>query len=72
MRRQPPMTDEEFEKLERLLKAERDRGLARHWSYELARHRNLFNQWRIERERRDIEAIDAAFERAGRRMEAAE
>lgn len=41
-------------KLERLLKAERARGLARHWSYELARHRALYDAWRIEK---------AAFER---------
>jgi hypothetical protein len=37
-------------KLERALKEERARGLARHWSYELARHAALFAVYRRERE----------------------
>jgi hypothetical protein len=43
-------------KLERALRAERTRGLARHWSYELARHSALFDGYRRERDafRRDF------------------
>jgi hypothetical protein len=37
-------------KLERALKEERARGLAGHWSYELARHTALFAVYRRERE----------------------
>jgi hypothetical protein len=43
-------------KLKRALRAERARGAARHWSYELARHTALFAVYRRERDafRRDF------------------
>lgn len=41
--------------LERALRAERHRGLAGHWTYDLARHRQLLDAWRAE-----IRALDAA------------
>lgn len=37
-------------KLERALKAERRRGRAGHWTYDLARHAALLDAWRRERE----------------------
>jgi hypothetical protein len=36
-------------KLERILAAERERGLARHWTYEIARHRTLLAIYRHEK-----------------------
>lgn len=66
------MTDAEFETLKNLCRAERARALAGHWSYELARHTALFNKYKTEKARRDAAAIDAAFDRANRILEAAE
>lgn len=34
--------------LRRALRAERQRGIAGHWSYDLARHRNLLEAYRAE------------------------
>jgi hypothetical protein len=43
-------------KLERRLRAERGRDLARHWSYEIGRHTAIYFAYRAEREafRRDF------------------
>ena len=55
-------------KLERALRAERARGLARHWSYELARHSALFAVYRRERGdfRRDF-GMEASSADVGRK-----
>lgn len=37
-------------KLEAVLRAERARGLARHWSYDLPRHVTLYAIYRLEKE----------------------
>ena len=66
------MTDEEFEALKEECRQERLRGLARHWSYELARHDRLYRMYQKEKARRDTLAIDAAMERYHRIMESAE
>ena len=66
------MDDKEFEDLKTLLRSERRRGLANHWTYSLARHTALYFHYLKEKQRRDVESIDAAFEKAGRTMEAAE
>lgn len=36
-------------KIERALRAERRRGLAGHWTYDLARHAALYDAWQEER-----------------------
>jgi len=65
--------DQQVEHLTELCKQERARGLARHWTYEPARHREYYAMWQSAVSRRHIEEIDQAFERAGQRiLEAAE
>jgi hypothetical protein len=64
---------QQIDHLAELCRQERARGLAGHWTYELARHRGYFAMLKDAMARRDIEAIDKAFERAGQRiLEAAE
>lgn len=65
--------DQQVEHLSELCRQERARGLAGHWTYELARHREYFAMLKDAMAKRDIAAIDQAFERAGKRiLEAAE
>ena len=65
--------DAQVEHLTELCRQERARGLAGQWTYELARHREYFAMLKDAMAKRDIEAIDQAFERAGQRiLEAAE
>ena len=67
------MSDAEFDALKQRCREERARGLAGHWTYDLPRHRAIYAQCLEENQRRDIAAIDAAFERASQRItEAAE
>ena len=58
-------------KLKRALRAERARGIARHWSYELARHTALFAVYRRERDafRGDF-GVDAPPRTQGRNLTA--
>lgn len=65
------MTDEEFEALKEQCRQERKRGLARHWSYELAFHSYLYRRYLQERQRRDLAAIDEVLSRTTQLMEAA-
>ena len=58
----------ELERLADLCRQERARGLSGHWSYDKARHAALFAEYLKEKQRRDIEAIDSAFERASVRI----
>lgn len=64
--------DEQIAHLTRLCEYERTRGLLKHWTYEVARHREYYALLRDAIAKRDIEKIDQAFERAAERMEAAE
>jgi hypothetical protein len=41
-------------KLAKMLRTERQLGLARHWSYELARHAALLRAWRAEKEVQEV------------------
>lgn len=64
---------QQIEHLTALCKSEKEAFLAGHWTYEKARHRNYFDMLKRAMAKRDIEAIDKAFERAGKRiLEAAE
>jgi hypothetical protein len=51
--------------LERALRAERRRGIAGHWAYDLARHAALAQTWK--RERAAIQAIEKRQSSAGQR-----
>jgi hypothetical protein len=65
--------DEQIERLTDLCKSEREAFLSGHWTYEVARHRGYHRLLKLAMAKRDIEAIDKAFERAGQRiLEAAE
>lgn len=52
-------------KLYRALKAERQRGVSGHWSYDLARHAALLSAWR--RERAALGLDEAAIQRDARK-----
>jgi hypothetical protein len=65
--------EQQIERLTALCMSEREAFLSGQWTYEVARHRGYHRLLKKAIERRDIEAIDKAFERAGQRiLEAAE
>jgi hypothetical protein len=66
------MTDQEFEALKEECRQQRLRGLARHWSYQVAEHSYLFRKYLHEKARRDTIEIDAAMGRFQEILEAAE
>jgi hypothetical protein len=65
--------DQQIERLTFLCKSERERRFVSPHTYEYARHCEYFARLKQAMAKRDIEAIDKAFERAGQRsLEAAE